>query len=88
MNSPGLYVILCGRAGSGGESDVLGYALIDVGESEAVRDRVEDHDRTDCWKRHCSGDIQYAAHYTPELRQSGRRQIVRDIRDEYGVRCG
>jgi hypothetical protein len=76
----GVYAILC-RAG-----DEL--HLVDVGESATVRSRVENHDRKDCWKRECSGELRYAAHYTPHLQQSGRREIEQEIRQEYTVPCG
>lgn len=76
----GLYAIICRKAGSS--------HLTDVGESSSVRDRVENHDRRDCWETNCVDQIVYAALYTPNLQQQGRKGIEREIRDKYAPPCG
>ncbi len=61
------------------------YRLIDVGESHDVRYRVENHDRTDCWRRQSNnGRLEYAVYYTPW----GREAIERKVREEHDPPCG
>ena len=73
-NRSGVYVVWCE---DGGE-----WAVLDVGESEEVRDRLLNHDRTDCWRRNSSkgGTIYYSATYTPGEEQAARIMIERLIR--------
>ncbi|MCH8978104.1 MAG: hypothetical protein IH945_02535 [Armatimonadetes bacterium] len=63
------------------------YDIVDVGESGNVKDRVENHDRKDCWKRHAS-EIWYAAYYTLGWTADQRRALEKKIRDEYDPPCG
>jgi hypothetical protein len=44
-----VYVIWC----KSGEN----LSVLDVGEAIDVRARVSNHDRSDCWKRICSGPV-------------------------------
>lgn len=81
QNRSGVYAILDYR--SNGQ-----YYVTDVGESANVRDRVENHDRAACWKRHTQGTLYYAAYYTPSLQQPGRREVEQKIRTEYNPPCG
>lgn len=76
----GVYVILC----VAGEK----FHVIDVGESVIVRNRIETHDRKDCWPRNCPDSLKFAVHYTPNLQQQGRMRIEQEIRDEYDPPCG
>ena len=76
----GVYVIWC----KSGEN----WAVLDVGEASDVRARVLGHDRKDCWRRHCSGDIYYAAHYTPGNDEAGRREIEGRLRRMEKPPCG
>ncbi len=64
------------------------YYLVDVGESHAVKTRVENHDREDCWKRKRQGSLTYAVYYTPNKQQEGRKVIEQDIRANYSGLCG
>jgi hypothetical protein len=68
----GVYVIWCENKGK--------WTVLDVGESDNVKERVKNHDRTDCWSRNCSGTIYYSATYTPNLQQAGRMKIEEKIR--------
>ena len=77
-NKSGVYAILCGDTNK----------LIDVGESAEVRNRVENHDRKDCWGKNCNNTIKYAVRYTPNLQQSGRKEIEQDIRSKLDIPCG
>ncbi len=76
----GIYVIWCKT----GES----WKVLDVGESNDVKNRVLNHDREDCWERNCSGTIYYSAMYTPNLQQEGRRKIEQVIRAATNPPCG
>lgn len=80
-NRSGVYAILDYR--SDGK-----YYVTDVGESANVRDRVEHHDRAACWKRHTQGALYYAAHYTDNAQQSGRKVVEQKIRNQYKPPCG
>lgn len=76
----GVYAIICTKDGKN--------TLIDVGESGGIKGRVEDHDRTDCWKKHCDGTIRYADFPTPGKDQDYRRAKEKKIRDRYDPDCG
>lgn len=76
----GVYLILC--------FDGKDYFPIDVGESTNVKSRVENHDRADCWGRHCRNKLMVAVHYTPNKQQDGRMEIEQDIRCNYDFPCG
>ena len=77
----GVYAIGCEKDGK--------VKVLDVGESGNVQDRVEQHDRKDCWNKNCkSGTLKYAQHLTPNKQQAGRKEIEQDIRDKVNVPCG
>ncbi len=76
----GVYVILCRKNGE--------LTVIDVGESATVRTRLDTHDRADCWRRNCSGTIEYCVYYTANQQQSGRMEIEQDLRAKYKPPCG
>ena len=77
-NAPGVYVIRC-RSSSGN-------TLIDVGQSDKVRDRVMNHDRRECWEKNCKGELEVAATYIPDEQQ--RLNIEKQIRQRYNPPCG
>jgi len=77
----GVYVIWCQPL----QGD---WTVLDVGESDDVRDRINKHDRSDCWRKNCSGTIQYSATYTPNLNEGQRRDIESRIRSLGRVACG
>ncbi len=62
--------------------------LLDVGESAAVRTRLQSHEREDCWERNRQGTIQYAVLHTPGTDERGRQRIEQEIRDQYAPTCG
>ena len=78
MNKSGIYVVL--YKNSSGT-----YSVLDVGESEDVKERIETHDRSDCWKRNSKGDIYFAAFYVDE---TNRMSIESKIRQRYDPVCG
>lgn len=79
-NRSGVYAIL--------SQNSTQYNLIDVGESHDVRNRVENHDRNDCWNRNGNGQLSVAVLYTPNQQQAGRRVIENQIREQYNPACG
>ena len=77
----GVYVIWCRIS----KSD---WKVLDVGESDDVRDRVMNHERSDCWRRNCTAEIRYSATYTPGSTENARRNIEAHIRNQVNVPCG
>lgn len=61
------------------------YKVIDVGESGNVRERVDNHDRKDCWRRHAKGQLSVAAYYCNE---ATRVTIERELRAHFDPPCG
>lgn len=63
------------------------YFLLDVGESLKLRTRIENHDKKDCWSKHCNGKLTIYAHYTPFLKQHGRIIIEQELREVFRPDC-
>lgn len=80
QDKAGVYAIHCYKDGK--------YYLLDVGESETVKSRVENHERKSCWQRNCPETITYSVYYTPNLDQEGRMKIEQEIRNQYNPPCG
>ena len=76
----GVYVVLCKRGDK--------WTIIDVGESAEVKTRIENHDRSDCWVKNCSSNLAVAVLYTPNKKQSGRKEIEGKIRERFNPPCG
>lgn len=74
----GVYVIL-------GKTGGTSWSVVDVGESGNVRERIECHDRADCWKRHGHRELTAAVLYVAER---DRMLIEREIRNSYTPPCG
>jgi hypothetical protein len=64
------------------------YYLIDIGESEMVKTRVENHDRKDCWSRNCTGTLTVSVLYISNTQQAGRMKIEQELRTQYNLPCG
>jgi hypothetical protein len=80
-NRPGLYAVHVQREEA--------YSLIDIGEAEAVRDRVRAHSRYECWMRNARGGlILFSVYYTPHLSRDGRLAIEHFIRTSSRPACG
>jgi hypothetical protein len=75
----GIYMIWC-------QNDTQ-WKVLDVGEAEDIRERIDSHDREPCWKRNCSGTIRYAAHYT-SAGPDARRKIESQLRTNNNPTCG
>ncbi|UCG92854.1 MAG: hypothetical protein JSV97_03875, partial [candidate division WOR-3 bacterium] len=69
-DKPGVYAILCEQSGR--------LDLIDLGESDQVKTRIENHDRKPCWERNCTGTINYAVYYIEHSNELSRIHIEQD----------
>lgn len=77
----GVYVIVSAANGQ--------YYPVDCGESAAVKTRVANHERADCWRAHAQGGtLMGAVLYTPQLQSAGRVAIEQEIRGQYSFPCG
>lgn len=74
---PGVYVIWCQTRNNS--------KILDVGESENVIEKIIYHDRTESWKKNCSGTIQYSAAYISDKQE--RLKLKRKIRNFNRVVC-
>lgn len=81
QDKPGVYSILDKRRGAK-------WSVIDVGESEAVKNRVENHDRKDCWEHNRQGTLGVAVLYTPGWSAAQRRALESKIREAFAPVCG
>ena len=77
---PGVYVVWC--------KSQEGLTVIDVGESENVKDSVQNHDRINSWLLNCKEEIHYSAAYTPKLNKERRKAIEQDIKNSVNIICG
>ncbi len=75
----GVYAIL------GWDSAMNKWEVIDIGESEDLRHRVENHNREICWLRQPYTILNCAAYYCNETR---RMSIEKELRQEYQPPCG
>ncbi|OFX43083.1 MAG: hypothetical protein A2046_08700 [Bacteroidetes bacterium GWA2_30_7] len=63
--------------------------LIDIGESAYVKDRLDNHNRKDCWSKECTeGNWGFAVHYTYGFHKAGRMKIEQEIRKNHNLACG
>lgn len=74
----GVYVIL-------GKSEGNNWTVVDIGESQSVRERVETHDRQPCWQRRGHRELAAAALYVNERQ---RMIIEKELRIRYIPPCG
>ena len=80
-NEPGVYVILCQ------DSPSSRSRVIDVGQSDDVRKRVTNHDRKDCWSKHCHQEsLKVAATYIKDEQE--RLDLEKKIRQRRKPLCG
>ena len=80
-HAAGVYAILDHRRD-------LKWWVIDVGESEDVRSRVDTHDRKNCWELHRQGTLGVAVLYTPGWTADQRRELERQVRRTFNPPCG
>lgn len=75
----GVYVIL-GRA-----NQSQNWNVVDVGESQDVRERVTNHDRAPCWRGQGHAQLAVAAIYADARK---RMVIERELRAKFNPPCG
>lgn len=80
-NTQGIYVVLDKR-------DDGKFYRVDVGEADDVKDRIENHDREDCWESEKKGTLAFAVRYTPGSTKEGRVAEETKIRDALPTPCG
>jgi hypothetical protein len=80
-NRPGVYVIWCRSSSTSSRG-----TLIDVGQSDNVRDRVMSHDRRECWNKNCKGSLEVAATYIKDEQERLDRE--KEIRQHCKLPCG
>ena len=78
QNQSGVYVILGNNGGNH-------WDVIDVGESDHVKTRVENHDRAMCWQKCGYHNLNVAVFYTYEHE---RMAIEKQIRQQFNPPCG
>lgn len=78
----GVYVVVCVEKGK--------FRIVDVGQSDKVRNRIETHDRKDCWEQNCkSENTRFGVLYTSGLTDDERREIEGKIRaNRPNMPCG
>lgn len=64
------------------------YKVIDIGESKEVKDRLDSHDRKECWDKNCTPTIYYAVYYTENKQKKGRTEVEQELRGLYDLPCG
>ena len=80
-NQSGVYVIL-GKE----HSHDTDYLLIDIGQAGEVRERIETHDRADCWEEQECEELAFAVRYVDKAE---RMKIERELRKQYDdIPCG
>ena len=62
--------------------------VLDIGESRAIRSRVENHDRESCWQYNARGRLCYAALYMPGSTPQQRRSVEAELRRQFTPACG
>lgn len=61
------------------------HQIVDVGESENVQHRVNNHDRANSWSRHAVNGLYASVHYCDEFT---RMVLERAVRLAYSPPCG
>jgi hypothetical protein len=62
------------------------WTILDVGESDDVRWRLNTHERSACWSQNCAGTIYYTATYISDKNE--RVRLEKKIRNYHEVACG
>ncbi|QIK40909.1 hypothetical protein [Pontivivens nitratireducens] len=75
----GVYVIL------GRHSTASTWNVVDIGESQNIRERVSNHDRAPCWRGQGHAQLSVAAIYADA---HNRMLIERQLRAEFNPPCG
>jgi hypothetical protein len=62
------------------------WKLLDVGQSENMRQRLINHDRVDCWEQNCGGSIYFFV--VAISSEEERRALEQTIRQQGKPPCG
>ena len=90
----GAYDTTTGLPDSAGIYVILDYHLngnpsvLDVGESETIKTRIDNHERQPCWNRNGQGYVRFAVLYTTTWTAAQRRSVESTIRQQYQPPCG
>ena len=80
---PGVYVVL-------DFNSINDFIVLDVGESDNIKRRIETHDRCTCWHRHLKRKLAYAVLYDPLIYDPNwdRSAIEKKLRELTNPPCG
>lgn len=78
--SAGVYAILDRQKG--------GFAVLDIGESQRINERIGHHERRPCWDQACVGMLAYACLYVPASTKHQRLAIEEELREQFVPACG
>jgi len=79
-----IYVILC-------VDDNGGWKVLDVGQTGELGDRIDDHDRKNCWDRECSNRNIWVCYHkmpTDKYTKQDRLDFEEKLRNHYNPPCG
>ncbi len=62
------------------------YRVVDVGETDNLKERLTNHERRPCWEKNCRGRVFISAKV--ERSETIRQEIENEIRKEYNPPCG
>ena len=80
-NESGVYAVVC--------EFVDKFYLLDVDQSNDIKDEITHHERRKCWEKFKKGKIRYAVLYSNVFPNLNDSQIVNNIRSTYkGIPCG
>ena len=77
---PGLYSVLCYYEG--------GFSVIDAGQSDDLKSAVENNGRKELWHQNCAGTTLVLVSYTYDMKESERKQLELEIREQSGLPKG
>lgn len=83
-NIAAIYIVIC-------VAQDKSWTIVDIGQSGKVGNRIDNHDRQDCWKRKCpSGNTWVCVYPTPTARYSeqDRLNLEHQLRSQHSNLCG
>lgn len=75
----GIYAVI-------GAEDGPRCPVLDIGESENIRERVQNHDRVACWVS--QGRYAFAVYRMPGSSKARRMSLESELRDRFNPPCG
>ncbi|HES59118.1 MAG TPA: hypothetical protein ENO18_01690 [Caldithrix sp.] len=79
-----VYVILC-------VAQDRSWSVLDVGQTGEVGDRIDDHDRKECWQRNCPNRNIWVCIYpmpSSQYSRQDREKFESYLRNQYQPQCG